>query len=98
KKNWYKVVYLGEAVPFEALEEIANVKKIDFLFTSFTSSLSYEETNIFIERLIRQFMQQRIFITGFQTRNINLQLPDNVKIINNASDFKIKLSGLLFKS
>ena len=97
KKNGHKVVYLGEAVPFEALVEIANVRNIDFLFTSLTISLSNYGTNTHIERLIKQFKQQRIFITGFQTRNINLQLPDNVKIIKNVSDFKIELSDLLFK-
>ena len=97
KKNAHKVVYLGEAVPFEALVEIADVRNIDFLFTSLTTSLSNYGTNTHIERLIKQFKQQRIFITGFQTQNINLQLPDNVKIIKNVSDFKIELSDLLFK-
>ena len=97
KKNGHKVIYLGENVPFEALEEISNVKKIDFLFTSFTSSLSAEETNTFIKKLIRQFNQQRIFITGFQTGNIDLKLPEKVKVVNDAFDFKIELSDSLFK-
>lgn len=87
KKAGYKVIYLGQSVPFEDLLEVKDRHKLDYLFTSITTPLIQRKYAEYIQQLSVSFPENQIFITGYQTNEYTIELPGNVKKINNPDDF-----------
>ncbi len=96
KKCGYKVIYLGQSVPFEDLMEVSRKQKIDYLFTSITTPLTQKKYADYIHQLSSVFSSQTIYITGYQTHEYNIELPSNVKIATNPNEFsdEIKLNAI----
>ncbi len=87
KKAGFKVIYLGQSVPFEDLLEVAGKHKIDYLFTSITTPLTRKKYAEYVHQLSASFGNQRIFITGYQTHEHPVDLPENVLLAGIPSDF-----------
>lgn len=96
KKSGYKVIYLGQSVPFEDLMEVSRKQRIDYLFTSVTTPLTQKKYADYIHQLASVFSSQTIYITGYQTHEYKIDLPSNVKIAINPIDFsdEIKLDSI----
>ena len=93
KKAGYKVIYLGQSVPFEDLLEVNGRHEIDYLFTSITTPLNQRAYIEYLQQLSDSFGKMKIFITGYQTNEFDLvELPENVKKVNNPEDFASILS------
>jgi len=88
QKYGYNVIYLGQFVPFVDLQKIQEHKKVDYVFTSFINSISKEELNDYLLNLKELFNDQKIFITGYQVKIHNPELPRNVKVIKDYREFK----------
>lgn len=88
KKYGHTVIYLGQSVPFEDLIRISESQKVDVLFTSFTTSVSLENLQDYIDRLAKQFSDKDIFINGLQLEENIIKSPENVKIFHNLNEFK----------
>lgn len=87
KKSGYKVIYLGQSVPFEDLLEVKDRHEIDYLFTSITTPLTQTKYADYIHQLSESFGKTEIFITGYQTNEFNIDLPGNVKKVTSPEDF-----------
>jgi DNA-binding transcriptional MerR regulator len=86
-KNGFDIFYLGQAVPFYDLEKISAAKNIDFVFTTFTNSISKIELEDYLERLKNCYPKQKIFVTGQQIQNLMPVLPRNVKSVKDFTQF-----------
>lgn len=94
KKNGYKVVYLGQSVPFFDIKEVMKVRDSDYLFTYFVAAMNPEEIPGYLEQLSTAFPSKKIFITGLQVQSCTMKLPDNIVLIKNAEEFKGVLESL----
>ncbi len=88
KKNGYKVVYLGQSVPFHDLQEVMKVRNSDFLFTYFVAAMNPQEIPAYLERLSKAFPSKKIFITGIQVQSCTINLPKNIVLVKNTEEFK----------
>ncbi|WP_347841370.1 MerR family transcriptional regulator [uncultured Draconibacterium sp.] len=87
-KAGYNVIYLGQFVPFNDLEKMQLHVKIDFVFTAFISPLPKEELEQYLAKLKNVYQQQKVFITGWQVRELEPKLPRNFKVVKDAGEFK----------
>ena len=88
EKHGYKVIYLGQSVPFHDLTDLSDRIQLDSIFTAFINSVQKEELEKYLLDLKELFNRQKVFITGGQVQRHNPVLPRNVKIIKDYSDFK----------
>jgi MerR family transcriptional regulator, light-induced transcriptional regulator len=94
KKNGYRVVYLGQSVPFNDVKEMMKIRNSDYLFTYFVAALNPQDIPAYLERLSNAFPSKKIFITGLQVQNCTMKLPENIVLVKNAEVFKSTLESL----
>ena len=88
RKSGYNVIYLGQFVPFEDLAKLQAHLKIDYVFTAFINPLIKEDLENYLVRLKESFQHQKIFITGWQVKQLIPQLPRTVKVVKDYKEFK----------
>ena len=88
RKYGYNVIYLGQFVPFEDLAKLQAHLKIDYVFTAFINPLIKEDLENYLVRLKESFQHQKIFITGWQVKQLIPQLPRTVKVVKDYKEFK----------
>ncbi len=81
-----KVVYLGQSLPFNELIFAYNIHKPDYIFSAITSVPSNHETQLYVNRLAKQFPESHLLLTGYQVVGQDIQMPENGTIINNIDD------------
>lgn len=87
QKHGYNVIYLGQFVPFEDLAKVQLHTKIDYVFTALINPLSKDDLENYLVKLKETFQQQKVFITGWQVKLHNPELPRSVKIVQDHKDF-----------
>jgi DNA-binding transcriptional MerR regulator len=87
-KQGYNVIYLGQFVPFNDLKKLQSHVKVDFVFTAFINSTTKELLENYLLELKAIFQQQKVFITGWQVKLLNPELPRNVKTVKDYKEFK----------
>jgi DNA-binding transcriptional MerR regulator len=95
RKHGHKVYYLGETVPFNALEELQTLKKVDYILTSFVSAIPADEAKKYLEDISNLFKESTIYITGLQVKDFNFKMPQNVKLLENVIEFKKELNTVV---
>ncbi len=88
KKNGHKVVYLGQSVPFQNLEEVVKIRNTDNIFTYFVAAFNQQEIPAYLQQLSTKFPDKTIYITGWQVQKCELALPQNVIAVKDAEHFK----------
>ncbi|TVR73961.1 MAG: MerR family transcriptional regulator [Marinilabiliales bacterium] len=88
KKNGIKVIYLGQAVPFDDLEKITKIQKAEYFLTSFTTGITEGNLVKYLQNLSSSFPNHRILYTGLQTAKINGSLPQNLVKIESVTHFR----------
>jgi len=94
KKYDHKVIYLGESVPLEALNEVSKNHKFDYIITSFTTPLpdqTYEES---VRKLFNSFEDTVVMLSGMQANKLNDKEFSSVQYLNNALDLRAFLQKL----
>lgn len=87
KKRGFRVVYLGQSVPFKDVSAVANIKACDYILTSFSSTFSGIDINDYLEHLSHSFPSQKIFFSTFDYEKLSKQLPENISRVKNANHF-----------
>jgi len=87
-KHGHKVIYLGASVPFGALQEVAEKKKIDCVLTSYTNPLNTESMQEEINRLHETFPDVPVYIGGIQAHSNPVKIPANIHIIKDVAWFR----------
>lgn len=88
RKHGHRVIYLGQAVPFNDLIQIAEIQKIDVLLTSFTTGIGETELESYLTKLKENFPSKTIYFTGYQTNRTFKSLPSNFVHIQSAGHFQ----------
>jgi len=94
RKRGYKVVYLGQSVPYDNLKEVVNLRNCNVLLTQFISAITDEELQNYINKLSFDFPEMSIFMGGYQFFDRELDVPKNVSIYSDMIEFK----EMVFKS
>lgn len=87
RKSGFKVLYLGQSVPFEDLLEVNHKHQIDYLFTAITTPLTQKKYTDYLNQLSTAFADKKIFVTGYQANEFKIGLPENVIRIIKPEDY-----------
>lgn len=88
RKQGYKVFYLGQKVPMRDLFELADTVNADILATFFVTGVTENEILTYLKNLTSHFSTQQILISGMQAASVTTKLPENVKYVQGAGEFK----------
>lgn len=88
RKRGYKVVYLGQSVPYDNLKEVVHLRNCNVLLTQFISAITNEGLQDYINRLSFDFPEMSIFMGGYQFLDRELDIPKNVSVYNDMTEFK----------
>ncbi|WKZ58360.1 MAG: MerR family transcriptional regulator [Cyclobacteriaceae bacterium] len=91
RKDGYKTIYLGQSVPMKDVVSVVNVHQPDILITSIISSPFGIKIDDFLNQLSDTFSNQRVLVSGYQTRFLNRKNFKNIEIFHNALDLKALL-------
>lgn len=81
-----KVVYLGQNVPFDDLEQVHELHHPKYILTVLTSSPSKDFAQTYIDRLAAKFPHATLLVSGQQVVGQYLRLPANVIVLNKLQD------------
>ncbi|MDY0101318.1 MAG: MerR family transcriptional regulator [Lentimicrobium sp.] len=87
KKTGYKVIYLGQSVPFEDLLEVNRRHQIDYFLTSITTPVTQRKYAEYLQQMSQAFTGKKVFITGYQTNEFSIHLPINVVRVSGPEEF-----------
>lgn len=94
KKRGHSATYLGQSVPFEDIHTIVKIRPCDYIFTSFGSSITGIDVDNYIRKLSGRFPSQDILFSVYDGGEIENNLPRNVKMVKNATDFQLFLNDI----
>jgi DNA-binding transcriptional MerR regulator len=94
KKSGHKVIYLGQSVPLKDILEIIKIRKADYIITYFVAALEAKNIPEYLKIISNGFEHKDIFIAGYQVSQISESLPENVKLIQDADEFKSYLNRI----
>jgi DNA-binding transcriptional MerR regulator len=69
RKAGYRTFYLGQTVPYGDLLSVYKTHQPDILITSFTSSVSQNSLEQFMNKVATDFPDSKILISGYQVQN-----------------------------
>ena len=92
KKLGHRVIYFGQSLPLQDLKSIAQIQSPDHLLTVITTALTAEQYKNMVKTISSSLPGVEIFITGLQSREHTIDLPANVRIIENPGDLKKRLA------
>lgn len=81
KSRGHKVVYLGQSLPLEDLEEVMRIHRPDYIFSVFTSYPAFHEVQSFVDTLGQKFPQCHILLTGHQILGQGINLHKNMALV-----------------
>jgi len=96
KKNGHKVLYLGENVPLDCLGEVKKEKKIDHVLISMTNAMRKDDLKLQVEKIAEKFSDTIVFISGLQVGSMSFEIPQNIILLKNISEFKNRLLEIVF--
>ena len=73
---------------YDSPDQTSKMVNTDYLFTSLTSSLNIDEVSVYLQKLSESFPFQKIFVTGLQIKENNIDLPSNVLKVSSPLHFK----------
>lgn len=94
RKNGYKVIYLGQSVPFNDLLEVIRIRNTDYLLTYFVAALNQKDIPPYIKKISSALPGKKIIVTGLQLNDPMIDMPSNVIHVENAESFKKVLKTL----
>ena len=94
KKAGHKVIYLGQSVPLKDILEVIRIRQADFIITYFVAALETRNIPTYLKTISESFGHKDIFIAGYQVSLIEEKLPNNIKPLQDAEEFKSYLHRL----
>ncbi len=94
KKYGFRAIYLGQSVPYEDLIAVYEKHKPDYMLTAFVTPCGSEKITNYLTGLSKECPETTIYITGSQACQCTSNLPENVKTLRTAEDFKAEMKNL----
>jgi DNA-binding transcriptional MerR regulator len=86
KRRGHRVIYLGQNLPIEYLQQAMSITPPDFLVTVITSALSGNELRTYVRRLSEYFPDQKLLLGGNQIGDLADLHIKNVYTLKMKSD------------
>jgi MerR family transcriptional regulator, light-induced transcriptional regulator len=86
KSRGFKVVYLGQTLPFEDLKKAYDYHKPDYLVSMITSSPNEEDLDKYIRALSTTF-HIPILLSGFKLVGTSISLPQEITLLKDSASF-----------
>lgn len=77
-----KVIYLGQNLPFNDLNEVYRLHKPDFIMSIITASPSQDAIQAYLSKLEDKFPEATILLSGYQVIGQDLKVSDKTVILN----------------
>jgi len=81
KSRRNQVVYLGQDIGINDLEDAYRIHKPDYIFTMITETFAQEPVQKYVDALSTKFDDSHILLTGYQVVAQNVSSSDNVTIL-----------------
>jgi MerR family transcriptional regulator, light-induced transcriptional regulator len=94
KKAGHKVIYLGQSVPLRDVLEVINIRKADYMITYFIAAFETKQIPEYLKKISEGFEHKDIFIAGLQVKQLEENLPENIKSLMDVEEFKSYLNRL----
>lgn len=94
KKSGHRVIYLGQSVPLQDVLEVIKIRNADYMITYFVAALESREIPEYLRKISEGFAHKDIFIAGCQVPDIINNMPDNIKPLQDAEEFKSYLNRI----
>lgn len=88
KKMGHKVIYFGQSLPIDDLSTIIELHKPDFLYSVLTAALTPEQYRELVFSISESFQGKPVILTGLQTREHSVLLPQNVYVIASPDELR----------
>ncbi len=88
-----KTFYLGQSVPTRDLEEVFHKINPDYLFSIITSKPNASDVESYILELARKFRDTKIFLTGNQVVDLQMEMPANIINVDQIGDLDLVLQN-----
>jgi MerR family transcriptional regulator, light-induced transcriptional regulator len=86
KKHKADTLYLGTQVSINDVKDAVEIYKPDYIFTLFNDSFAESPLQDYLEKLSDIAQNSQILITGYQSLQQKMTLPDNIKILTSLSE------------
>lgn len=93
KKMGHRVVYFGQSLPVDNLKAIIETHRPEYLLSVITAALMPEQYQELVWSISEAAADKQVFLTGLQTREHSVVLPQNISVIATADDLRA-LPGL----
>lgn len=93
-KRGHRVIYLGQNVPLQDLAEIERIRPCDFVFTTFSTSISNGGISNYLNQLKKIYPGKTIFVTGDQALHNQESLPKGIKVLSNPAEMSAVLDAI----
>ncbi len=92
KKRNYRVIYLGQSLPLEDLENTIQIAAPDVLVSAITNNLSGEKLIEYSKKLTEIFPKGEIILSGTQVLKIKKRFPHRISIMETIQELLDYLS------
>lgn len=86
KSRNHKVVYLGQSLPMQDLQEAYNIHKPDYILTVITSTPGQDTIQEYVDRMATKFPNTQLLLSGYQVIGQDIMIPENGVIFNKIED------------
>ena len=93
RKHSQKVIYLGPNVPLEAVDQVFEVNKIDYILIFMVQTNSVANSQNYIDLLSTKYPKTSIHLAGNQKLITNLKLPFNISWFKSIDQFEIQIQS-----
>ena len=88
KSKGYKVIYLGQSVPYRDLLEVVQSIKPQKITTTITNPFPEGMLQIYLNKLSHDLPDCTIFVSGYQFIRESIEFPDNIILHKGLAEFK----------
>ena len=83
KSRGNRVIYLGQSMPANDLEEAYKVHRPEYILTVVTTTPSQEYVETYLNKLASRFESSTLLVSGYQVVGQDLNLAKNIKVLSN---------------
>lgn len=87
RQKGYKVIYLGQSVPFQDLEDVVKSTGATAICTHFVAEMDLDDMRNYLNMLSSKFPDIQHLVSGHQLTALKAELPQNIKFSESLEDF-----------
>jgi hypothetical protein len=87
RKRGFKVLYLGQSVPYTELISVTALNNINCLVTNVNNPPDVSDFNDYMKKLSEAFTDKDIYVSGRVIQENRVKIPASIHKIQSVSDF-----------